>query len=76
MLALLMLAAPAGDVVAEAAETASYAASPDDDTVTGAIAVALDATLPRVVHLPRAAETTRPAPALARVFRPPRPAFD
>jgi hypothetical protein len=75
LLALLMLAAPAGDVVAEAAEASSYAAA-DDDTATGATAVVLDEFAPRVVHIPRVAETTRPAPALARVFRPPRPTFD
>jgi hypothetical protein len=78
VLALLMLAAPAGDRVAEAADAVSYAGAgaADDDTATGVTVVTLDEPPLCVVHVPCAAETIRPTPALARVFRPPRPAFD
>jgi hypothetical protein len=76
LLALLVLAAPASDVVAETAEASSWAAAADEDTATGATAVTLDDSPPCVMHTPRASETTRPRLALARVFRPPRPASD
>ena len=76
LLALLMVAAPAADVAAETADAVSYEAAEEDGTATAATAVTLDECPARVVDLPSAAETTRPAPALARVFRPPRPAFD
>jgi hypothetical protein len=76
LLALLVLAAPARDVVAEAAEVTSCADAADDDSAIRATAVVLDESPPRVVQIPCAAETTRPTPALSRVFRPPRPAFD
>lgn len=75
VLALLMLAAPVGDVVVEAAEVASSIAF-DEELVTAPTVTPLEEAPPRTMQVARAAETTPPAPILAGVFRPPRPAFD
>ena len=75
VLALLMLAAPVGDVVVEAAEVASAIAVDEEPVTTPTVALFEEAP-PRIVQFARAAETAPPAPILAGVFRPPRPAFD
>jgi hypothetical protein len=75
LLALLLLAAPAGSTFAETADASSSISLCDDDIVTHVEVPRADGPPHRTACVTRPEDTVPPAPVLARIFRPPRPSL-
>ncbi len=78
LLALLLLAAPAGSTSAEIvdAQPSIGLGLLDDEAVAHVKVPTAEGTPDRVLCAARPDDAVPPAPALSRVFRPPRPSFD
>lgn len=75
LLALLLLAAPAGSTFAETVDAPSSISLCDDDDVTYVEVPRADRPLHRTAGATRPGDIVPPAPVLARIFRPPRPSL-
>ncbi len=75
LLALLLLAAPAGSLSAEIVDAQPSIGLCDDEVLAHVKAPSTESTPGRIVCAPRPDDAVPPAPVLARVFRPPRPSF-
>lgn len=73
-LAALLLAAPAAGMPAEVVDAPAPAGLCDDDALPQGKAPPADSPPGRLARAPRRADAVPPAPVLARIFRPPRPA--
>ena len=76
LLAVLLLAAPAGSTLAETVDAPPSIGLCDDDDAAARVALPRAAGPPlRAARAVRSEDAVPPAPVLARVFRPPRPAL-
>lgn len=75
LLALLLLAAPAGSMIAESVDAPPSISLCDDDDATHVEAPRADGPPHRTACAARPEDAVPPAPALARIFRPPRPSL-
>jgi hypothetical protein len=75
LLTVLLVAAPAGGMAAEVLPEAPSLLAFDDDVVAQP-EIVVEHVPVLTTALPRVAETPHASPALARIFRPPRPTFD
>jgi hypothetical protein len=76
LLALLLLAAPAGSTSAEIVDAQPSVGLLDDEAVAHVRVPAAAGTPARALGAATPDDAVPPAPVIARIFRPPRPGFD